>query len=347
LNPSHADQELERISRGGIRPLCAGLSLMFLAGAPAIAVMLPPGSATAVAAVVAGVLGLLMAGLWVTLDRWPIPRGSGHVAATSILLIIAAYLVLRGHLHPGAQQTTNFMLLLVGAGALILSTRWYAIAMVAGLAAWASVAIPFWRPDSGPLAFGLVNATILSAVIHVTRRRAMLRLIEARAEVADLALKDVLTGLRNRRALLEIGGEHVAVAHRNGRASTILFFDVDGPEADQRPAGPWVRRYCAATPWPPRSRTHSGRRISSLASGETNSWRCCPAPISRWSTIMPRLNAALVAAGQTMPNARLVVSVGSAVIAADSEEDLPSAIERADSAMYAHRLRLRGLQPAA
>ena len=346
MSPSHADQELERISRGGIRPLCAGLSLMFLAGAPAIAVMLPPGSATAVAAVVAGVLGLLMAGLWVTLGRWPIPRGSGHVAATGILLIIAAYLVLRGHLQPGPQQTTNFMLLLVGAGALILSTRWYAIAMVAALAAWAWVAIPFWRPDSGPLAFGLVNATILSAVIHVTRRRAMLRLIEARAEVADLALKDVLTGLRNRRALLEIGGEHVAVAHRNGRASTILFFDVDGlKQINDRlghGSGDTALRLVAA------AIEDSFREADLIARiGGDEFVALLPGAHITMETIMPRLNAALVAAGQTMPNARLVVSVGSAVIAPDSEEDLPSAIERADSAMYAHRLRLRGLQPAA
>ena len=345
MDSSQADQELERISRGGIRPLCAGLSLMFLAGAPAIAIMLPPGSARAIAAVAAGVLGLLMAALWVTLARRPIPRGSGHVAATGVLLINAAYLVLRGHLHPGPQQTTNFMLLLVGGGALILSTRWYAIATVAALAAWASVAIPFWRPDSGPLAFGLFNAAILSAVIHVTRRRSMLRLIEARAELAGLALKDALTGLRNRRAFLEIGGEHVAVAHRNGRASTVLFFDVDGLKQinDQlgHGSGDTALRLVAA------AIEDSFREADLIARiGGDEFVALLPGAHITIETIMPRLNAALVAAGQTMPDARLAVSVGSAVIAPDSEEGLPGAIERADSAMYAQRLRSRALQAA-
>lgn len=341
MNVIHAERELEGITRDGIRPLLAGVSLMFIASMPAIVSLLPPGSGAVIAVGAAGSLGLLLGGLWVALHSRPIPAGSGHAVATGIVLVVAAYLTLRGHLHPGPQHTPNFMLLIVAAGALILSTRWYSVAMALALAAWASFAIP-WGPESGPQAFGVVNAAILSVVIHVTRRRAMLRLIGARAEAADLALKDELTGLRNRRAFFEIGAEHVAIARRGGRGSTILFVDVDGlKQINDRlghGAGDTALRFVAAA-------LQDSFRESDLIArlGGDEFAVLLPGSGGASRAILARLDGALMTAGQAIPEARLAVSVGSAVIEPTSDEDLSVALERADGVMYERRL--RHLQP--
>lgn len=333
-----ADRELEHISRSGVRPLTGALGLMFLTGVPAILAMLPAGSNTIVVAAAAATVGALMGGVWLVLGRRRIPVGSGHAAATAILLIVAAYLMLRGHLHPEFQQTTNFMLLVVGAGALILSSRWYGLAVAASAAAWAFVAFPSWGPDSGPLAFGLLNATILSCVIHLTRRRAMLRLIEARTEVAELALKDDLTGLRNRRAFIEIGGEHIALARRSGRASTILFVDVDGLKQINDGLGHAagdvaLRRVGAAL----QSSFRDADLIARIGGDEFVV--LAPGSGASVDSALARLTDALAGADDAIPGPRLAVSVGRAVIEPDTDDDLPAALQRADTAMYERRVR--------
>lgn len=333
-----ADRELELVSRSAVRPLAGALGLMFLVGVPAIVAMLPAGTNTMVAAAAAATVAALMGGAWLILGSRPLPVGSGHAAATAILLLVAGYLMLRGHLHPEFQQTTNFMLLVVGAGALILSTRWYGLAVAASAAAWAFLAVPSWRPDSGPLALGLLNAAILSAVIHVTRVRATLRLIEARTEVAELALQDDLTGLRNRRAFIEIGGEHIALARRLGRPSTILFVDVDGLKQINDRLGhaagdSALRRVGAAL----QSSFRDADLIARLGGDEFVV--LAPGSGAAVDSALARLTDALASADAAIPGLRLAVSVGRAVIEPHTDEDLSAALQRADTAMYERRVR--------
>lgn len=330
-----ADRELELFSRTAARPLAGGLCLMFVTGVPGISVLLPPGPNTTIAAASAAALAALMGCVWLALGRRRLPVGSGHLAATAFLLVVTAYLTLRGHLHPGMQQTMNFMLLVVGAGALVLSTRWYRVAVAVALPAWASFAIPAWGPGSGPIAFGLLNATILSAVIHVTRRRAILRLIEARSEVAELALQDELTGLRNRRAFIEIGGEHLAVARRSGRSSTLLFVDVDGLKKINDGLGhaagdAALQRVALAL----RSSFREADLIARIGGDEFVV--LTPGSGVAVDAAVARLTDALATSRELVPG--VAVSVGQAVIEPDATEDLGSALQRADAAMYQRRL---------
>ena len=181
-----------------------------------------------------------------------------------------------------------------------------------------------------------INA-ILSTVIHVTRRRAFLHLLEARAEVVELALKDDLTGLRNRRAFVEIGAEHVAVARRAGRASTILFVDVDGlKQINDRlghAAGDTALRVVAA------ALQESFREADLIARlGGDEFVVLLPGSYDAGDAILARLDDALANAPDAVPGQPLAVSVGRAVIEPDTEEDLPAALDRADAAMYERRV---------
>ena len=171
----------------------------------------------------------------------------------------------------------------------------------------------------------------------------MLRLIGARAEAANLALKDELTGLCNRRAFFEVGAERVAAARRQGRASTILFFDVDGlKQINDRlghGAGDTALRSVAAA-------LEEAFRDSDLIArlGGDEFAALLLGAHGTTAAVLTRVNDALLTAALALPDARLTVSVGSAVIEPTSKEDLTIALGRADTVMYQQRL--RRFQPA-
>ncbi|MDZ7344981.1 MAG: PAS domain S-box protein, partial [candidate division KSB1 bacterium] len=81
------------------------------------------------------------------------------------------------YLQPEPQQTTNLMLLIVGAGFFILSARWLAFIIAATFAGWAylvSISPPATRWLH--FGFGLLSATVLAALVHFVRVRTLRRL---------------------------------------------------------------------------------------------------------------------------------------------------------------------------
>lgn len=96
-----------------------------------------------------------------------------------------------------------------------------------------------------PLVDGFHEATVLSGTLHdlvrseAENRRALLAMNESleaavaerTAELQALLLRDVLTGLPNRRALLETLPEAMSRAQRVGRPAALLFIDMDGFKA--------------------------------------------------------------------------------------------------------------------
>ena len=97
-------------------------------------------------------------------------------------------------------------------------------------------------PDAIPQAGGFHEAEVLSdalrALVRSERRHRMEleemnvhleETVAARtAELQDLLMRDVLTGLPNRRALMQVLPEAMARAARLGRPCAVLFLDMDG-----------------------------------------------------------------------------------------------------------------------
>ena len=93
--------------------------------------------------------------------------------------------------NPEPQQTTNFMLLIVAAGALVLSTRWLITFIAATCLSWS---VLIWEAPSSPrwihFGFTLFVASVIAVTIHLIRVRA-LRNLEI-LHIRDQARKDML-----------------------------------------------------------------------------------------------------------------------------------------------------------
>lgn len=143
------------------------------------------------------------------------------------------------------------------------------------------------------------------------------------AEVRNLALRDSLTGLRNRRAWEEMVPRQLAVAARNGKPLCVAVIDVDGfkdlNDRDGHLAGDRVLAE-TATAWAEEIRASD---LLARYGGDEFALLLPDCTIDRALEIVARLEE--VCAG---------VSFSTGVACWDGIEDLDSLIHRADEALY-------------
>lgn len=127
-------------------------------------------------------------------------------------------------------------LVLFGAGAVLVSPGWFRLTALAGLAAWVGAMVVATHASSAAArgaswtsdALVIVVAVAGSFGLHALRRRELL-VLHAMRELADeVAVRDEVTGLANRRGLLLLGSQLLEVARRQGDAVHCVFVDVDG-----------------------------------------------------------------------------------------------------------------------
>lgn len=83
--------------------------------------------------------------------------------------------------------------------------------------------------ENGPGWFvAMLTALAVSGVILYGRQHGALRLAEANQAIEEMATRDELTGLLNRRGLEEFGRSLTAMAARRGESMFVVFVDVDG-----------------------------------------------------------------------------------------------------------------------
>ena len=100
--------------------------------------------------------------------------------AHPVALLIAALVLVNATLHlfltNQALQTTNFVLLVIGAGSLFLSNGYLLILVLLNAGCWLLIAQPYLSdPEWIHFGIGLLMATILAIVIHIARVRMILR----------------------------------------------------------------------------------------------------------------------------------------------------------------------------
>jgi PAS domain S-box-containing protein len=165
-----------------LRPIAAGLSALYLVFAVSHRLVLQE-SVTTLMSLVAAASAALLLSLYVMLGRWSIPNRWAHpiVASMAGLVLLNSFLHL--YLLSEPQQTTNFMLLVIGVGCLFLSTGWLALALAATIGVWGVVV---WGAAPSPLwihfGFGLLSASVLSVLIYTVRVRAFRRLERLRVQ---------------------------------------------------------------------------------------------------------------------------------------------------------------------
>ena len=203
----------------GLFALFAVLHVVLLDGTPRL-VMVPLAAASAVACGL-GALALRVRRL---------PDHLSQPLTAALVLLVLANAVTHMSVASEPRQTTNVMLLTVGAGAVLLShaldaSRPLPRAGVPGLSAAFLVG-----PSSqwAHYIVGMVSATRCRFVLNYLRRGSVRELAESRAGADAAAVRDQLTGVANRRGLAMVGAQMVEQARRQGDAVHCIFVDIDG-----------------------------------------------------------------------------------------------------------------------
>lgn len=195
----------------------SGWRLVTLEGVDRIALV----ALTSLSAVVFA--AVLLVGRRAGLGRLAHPVGAG------VALLVVANAVTAMVLTEQPRHTTTVMLVIVAAGATLLSLRWLA---AVGYLAWGVWALGGFLIGATPqwphYLVGMAAATVLAAVINHLRQRNVADLASARQEIDAAAVRDQLTGLANRRGLAMVGGTMVEQARRQGDAVHCIFVDIDG-----------------------------------------------------------------------------------------------------------------------
>jgi diguanylate cyclase (GGDEF)-like protein len=233
-------------------------------------------------------------------------------------------------------QTVNLMLTLVAATALIHVRRAavaVAVVVVLGWLLAGLLVVP--RVITLDTVSGMGMAVAVAVILHLSRQRTVARLDEAHQRIAAMAATDELTGLGNRRALMEGGRAAVTQARRQGRGVTLLYIDVDGLKQLNDSRGHVAGdRLLASVAGAVRAAVPEAEVLARIGGDEFAVMVSGGGP-GVAAELRQRLAAALADIGAS-------ASCGAAHLPADDPDgDLESLLDRADLAMYAEKERRR------
>ena len=227
VSPS-PDQTYDSAVAAAVSVLAAGLAGIFTLFAVLHGVMLD-GTPRLVMAPVAAGTAVTYAALALALRSRRLPDNLAHPVTAAMVFLAVANAILHLLVVAEPRQTTNVMLVVVGAGAVLLSVRWLLATLYLAWGAWAVAAFVVGPADSWPhYVVGMVSATVLSLVVNHLRRAGVRDLAESRAAAEAAAVRDHLTGVANRRGLAMVGSQMVEQARRQGDAVHCIFVDIDG-----------------------------------------------------------------------------------------------------------------------
>lgn len=226
--PRSPEETYDAAVRRGLPAVVAGLGLLLAAMAALHGVLLD-GTARLVTVPLAATSSLVLGVLWLLLRHRQVPDRLAHPVTAAAVLLVVADAVTRVGTTGEPRQTTDLMLVVVGAGAALLSLRWLLGVLYVVWGAWVVVAFTLLgpRPQWIHYTVGMVTATGLALALNAVRRTTVRQLAEARAEAEAAAVRDHLTGLANRRGLALVGSQILEQARRQGDAAHCIFVDVD------------------------------------------------------------------------------------------------------------------------
>ena len=172
------------VVRDSLPGVAAGLGIVYTLFTLSHLLLLPKNIATSMA-VVALLTSLLFWGLYLLLKRGQLPARFAHPAGFGMACVVIANSLLTLLLTREPMQTTNLVLLVVGAGFLFLSPSWLTLTIVVALGGWGVVVWQLPPSESWQhLGFALLSGSLLSAIVHSARLRTAERLERLRIKDA-------------------------------------------------------------------------------------------------------------------------------------------------------------------
>jgi diguanylate cyclase (GGDEF)-like protein/PAS domain S-box-containing protein len=175
-------------------PLFAALAALFAFFVVFNCVDLPPRAAGPVIAHDVALV-LIFAIAWRTLPPGRIPPAWAHRVGGIVCGLVLSNILLATWLVRETFYTNYVLVVVIGIGALMLSSRWAVISLVVTCCSWAATVWPLTTPGRFVhLAFTVLGACALSLSLHLGRKRTNLRLLVLRSVDAarKLALERAL-----------------------------------------------------------------------------------------------------------------------------------------------------------
>lgn len=205
--------------------VASGLAVLFAIFAVGHVLLLPAPIAMPMTAV-ASVTAVAFLALWYVLRSFALRPGWAHPLAVLMAGLVLANSLLHFYLVARPQETTNLMLLILGAGFVALSFRWLALVSAATLAGWVAVAATSLRsPSWRHFGFALLASTVLSLVVHAARVRTLRRLQRLRLldERRGAQLRAALRASEEARQKLEVSTREMELMVRAVQQSEERF----------------------------------------------------------------------------------------------------------------------------
>ena len=179
-----------------IRPVAAALAVMYLAYL-VLGEFFLAGTVRSVLQPLRLISSILCLFVYRYADGVRISHAWAYPTLTALIAIALLNTAIHFALEPDPVQTTNFMLILLGAGATYLSLKWFSFMAIVTLTAWGIVGQIWGQPGSwGHFGIAMFATSILASVILTIRRRALIRLEhsliaqERQSEELEIALKE-------------------------------------------------------------------------------------------------------------------------------------------------------------
>lgn len=190
VDEAEVESALLGLLRDSLRPVTLGLGILYVVLALGHLLVLP----AAIKGLMAGVAtatALLLFGLHTYSRKRTIPLAWANPLGLGVVCLILFNSLLHLWLTSDPLQTTNVILLIIGAGLLFLSRKWLALSYGLCLGGWLLVAFfsppnPFWVH----FGFALITGLVVSAVAFSARRSSLAHLerlrIQDRLQRAEL-----------------------------------------------------------------------------------------------------------------------------------------------------------------
>ena len=173
---------LDAVVHHSLTTISLGLGLLYILLAAINYYMLPIAVCTVLCPAALVTAALFLALRW-ALGRWHLPTFWAHPLGVVISLITLGNSLLHLYMLDDPGQTTNQMLIIIGAAYLLLSIRYFLLVTACVWLGWSIVALQATpAPEWQYYGFAMLSATMLGIVIHLVRTRTLRRLEQLRLQ---------------------------------------------------------------------------------------------------------------------------------------------------------------------